>query len=81
MEVRLNDADGMRLFKAEGPLQVTGGAPGRPVRPHLIMGLAGITFTAPGDYSFEVIVDGRHLRSVPLHVVQGSPQGRGERMA
>ncbi len=81
MEVRLNDADGRRLFKAEGPLQVTGGAPGRPVRPHLIMGLSGITFTEPGDYSFEVIVDGRHLRSVPLHVVQAPPQGRGERLA
>ena len=81
MEVRLNDADGVRLFQAEGPLQVSGSVPGRPVRPHLIMGLSGITFTEPGDYSFEVIVDGRHLRSVPLHVVQGPPQGRGERLA
>lgn len=73
MEVRLNDADGVQLFKAEGPLQVSGGAPGRPVRPHLIMGLNGITFRAPGDYSFEVIVGGRHQRSVPLYVVQGLP--------
>lgn len=81
MEVRLNDADGVQLFKAEGPLQVTGGAPGRPVRPHLIMGLSGITFRAPGDYSFEVMVDGRHLRSVPLYLVQGVPQGHGGRLA
>lgn len=70
LEVRLMDADGGQLFKAEGPLNVSGGAPGRPIRPHVIMGLSGINFERPGDYSFEVMVDGQHLRSVPLYVVK-----------
>ena len=70
LEVRLMDADGEQLFKAEEPLQVMGGVPGRPIRPHVVMGLNGVTFQRPGDYSFEVMMAGRHMRSVPLHVVQ-----------
>ncbi len=77
--VRLMDADGGQLFKAEGPLKVPEGTPGRPVKPHVIMGLSGISFAKPGDFSFEVIVDERHLKSVPLYVLEagGSP-ARGE---
>lgn len=70
MQVRLMDADGGQLFKAEGALQVPAGQPGRAARPHIIMGLGGVTFERPGDYSFEVMVDDRHLKSVPLAVVQ-----------
>ncbi len=80
MEVRLMDADGAQLFKAEGPLKVTGGVPGRPIRPHIVMGLSGVTFEKPGDYSFEVMLEGRHLRSVPLYVVEApstEPPGPG----
>ncbi len=68
--MRLIDADGGRLFRAEGPLNVPQGTPGRPIKPHVIMGLSGISFPRPGDYSFEVIVDERHLRSVPLYVLE-----------
>ena len=82
MEVRLMDADGSQLFKAEGPLTVPGGAPGRPIKPHVIMGLAGITFQKPGDYSFEVIVNDQHMKSVPLYVMQAPAGGRpGGQMA
>jgi hypothetical protein len=73
LEVRLIDADGAQLFKAEGPLHVPHGIPGRPIRPHVILGLAGISFQKPGDFSFEVTVDNRHVRSVPLHVM-AAPQ-------
>ncbi len=74
LQVRLMDADGAQLFKAEGPLQVPAGVPGRAAKPHLIMGLSGISFPKPGDYSFEVIVDGHHMTSVPLYVME-APQG------
>ncbi len=70
LEVRLMDADGAQLFKAEGPLKVTGGSPGRPIRPHVIMALNGVTFDQPGDYSFEVMLSGKHVRSVPIYVVE-----------
>ena len=70
MQVRLIDADGGQVFKAEGPVKVPAGAPGRAARPHVILTLNAISFPAPGDYSFEVTLDGAHLRSVPLHVVK-----------
>lgn len=80
LELRLADADGAQIFKAEGPLHLAGGRPGRPVKPHIILGLSGVVFPAAGDYSFEILIDGEHKRSVPLYVVEaprppGPPPG------
>ncbi len=80
LEVRLLDADGEQLFRAEGPIQVPGSAPGRPVKPHVIMGLSGVSFRSPGDYSFEVMIDGHHLKSVPLYIME-APAAPEERLA
>lgn len=81
LEIRLMDADGKQLFKAEGPFQVPSGLPGRPIKPHVVMGLSGISFPQPGDYSFEVMVDDEPLRSVPLYVVEALPAPPGGKMA
>lgn len=70
LELRLIDADGAQIFKAEGPLRLAGATPGRPLKPHIILGLSGVVFPAAGDYSFEVLIDGVHKRSVPLYVAQ-----------
>ena len=70
LQVRLIDADGEQLFKAEGPLKVPAGGPGRPSKPHVIMGLGGVSFPKPGDFSFEVIVDEQHMRSVPIYIME-----------
>jgi hypothetical protein len=78
LEVRLVDADGEQLFKAEGPIQVPSSAPGRPVKPHVIMGLSGVSFNRAGDYSFELVIDGQHLKSVPLYIMQAPPHPQGE---
>ena len=79
MEVRLVDADGEQIFSAEGPLQVASGVPGRPVKPHIVMGLSGVAFPRAGDYAFDILIDGRHVRSVPLYIVEGPPHPqRGE---
>ncbi len=81
LQVRLIDADGGQLFKAGGPLTVPHGVPGRPVKPHVIMGLAGVTFHKPGDYSFEVVLADQHLKSVPLFVMEAPQPPRPEQMA
>lgn len=81
LQVRLMDADGNQLFKAEGPLQVPSAAPGRHTRPHIIMGLNGITFAKPGDYSFEVMVDDHHLKSIPLHLLRAPASPPGGKLA
>ncbi|MBI4512545.1 MAG: hypothetical protein HY702_00405 [Gemmatimonadetes bacterium] len=76
LELRLMDADGSQVFRAEGPLHVLGGKPGRPVKPHIILGLSGVVFAAAGDYSFEVLIDGQHKKSVPLYVVKAPESQR-----
>ncbi len=38
------------------------------------MGLSGVTFPRPGDYSFEVMLDARHMASVPLYVMEAAPR-------
>jgi hypothetical protein len=45
------------------------------------MGLAGVTFHKPGDYSFEVVLADQHLKSVPLFVMEAPQPPRPEQMA
>ena len=35
----------------------------------LILQMHGVRFDTPGHYSFELLVDNHHLRSLPLHVL------------
>ncbi len=41
------------------------------------MGLSGVSFPRPGDYSFEVMLDTRHVASVPLYVMEAAPRSEG----
>ena len=44
--------------------------PGVPIRTApLILQMHGVRFDTPGHYSFELLVDNHHLRSLPLHVL------------
>jgi hypothetical protein len=45
----------------------------------LILQMHGVRFDHPGHYSFELLVDNHHLRSLPLHIVAGaSSNGDGD---
>lgn len=46
---------------------------GRPMRSQLIMRLHGLTLPGPGDYEFQVIVDGQRRASAALYLVDGTP--------
>jgi hypothetical protein len=37
----------------------------------LILQMHGVRFDHPGHYSFELLVDNHHLRSLPLHILAG----------
>jgi hypothetical protein len=75
LRLHLNDEDGQDVVP---PLQgefPTGDPPflGVPIRTApLILQMHGVRFEHPGHYSFELLVDGHHLRSLALHVVAGS---------
>ena len=74
LKLQLLDADGRDVVP---PLEggfTTGLAPflGVPVRTApIILQMHGVRFDAPGHYAFELLVDGHHLRSIPLHIVAG----------
>jgi hypothetical protein len=74
LRLHLNDEDGQDVVP---PLQgefPTGDPPflGVPIRTApLILQMHGVRFEHPGHYSFELLVDGHHLRSLALHVVAG----------
>jgi hypothetical protein len=65
LKLHLVDEDGGDCVP---PLQ--GGFPGVPIRTApLILQMHGVRFDKPGHYSFELLVDNHHLRSLPLHVL------------
>jgi hypothetical protein len=82
LEVILQDEDGERVTKFDiqlagldpenvpagqhAPLAIAWDFPGRPDLPH------------PGRYSFELLIDGVHQRTVPLNAVLIEPEGGDE---
>jgi hypothetical protein len=46
--------------------------PGSMVYVQLVLNLVGLRFESPGDYSFEVMVDGSHKKSIPLTLIEQS---------
>jgi hypothetical protein len=74
VEISLRDPRGQRVVQLNGDMQLgptrEAAAEGMKV-PH-ILHLDGIVFPTPGRYSFDVVIDGQHHVSVPLHV-SGAP--------
>jgi hypothetical protein len=74
LKLQLLDADGADVVPPLEGEFATGRPPflGVPVRTApIILQMHGVRFEGPGHYSFELLVDGHHLRSLPLHVVAG----------
>jgi hypothetical protein len=69
-EVRFIDADGKEIIpKAALPLKFNPQGPGRPLRARLFVQVAGVQVPRLGDYSWNLLIDGRRLGGLPLHVV------------
>jgi hypothetical protein len=83
LEVHAVDADG-RPFQPPFTVEVT--PPRNPIDPGLPtpIGLVGtfqqLQFAKPGEYAFNVLVDGSEIVSLPLRVIQ-APPGMGLRPA
>jgi hypothetical protein len=43
---------------------------GRPAFAQLVLNMVQLQFETPGDYAFQVLVDGQHFRSIPLLLEQ-----------
>jgi hypothetical protein len=74
LEVEFWDPDGQPIgatveaqFSAERP------PAGRSAFAELVFNMLQLQFERPGDYAFQVLVDGQHYRSVPLYLEQQAP--------
>ena len=70
IEIRLNAPDGSEVMRIDGEMQLgvspSGVSAGLRV-PH-VLNVDGLIFPVPGQYSFDVRVDGVHHVSIPLAV-------------
>ena len=74
LKLQLIDADGGDVVPPLEGEFTTGSPPfpGVPVRTApIILQMHGVRFDRPGHYAFELLVDGHHLRSLPLHFLAG----------
>jgi len=70
LEIRLIDSDGGELARMEGNFQAAGGPPGRDLPMNISLALSNIRFERAGDYSIEMLLDGQHVKSLPLRLYQ-----------
>src|SRR5438046_3086152 len=69
VRVAMLDGEGREGLRIENVLAVPpSGRPGRRASFNAILALQGVTFQAPGDYQFSVLINGEEKRSVPLRV-------------
>lgn len=76
-EIRLLSPDGKELLRLNGEMQLDPGpaATGGMIRVPHVINLDGLVFPQPGQYSFEIRVDGEHHVSIPLTVSGSGASG------
>lgn len=75
LEIRLIDADGADVARANGTFSARGRTePGREMALPLVMNLVNTRFERAGDYSVEIAINGEHARSLPLRLQQVAAQ-------
>lgn len=69
LDIKMADEDGKELFKVSGQLSLQGAEPGRPMTAQTIMDFNNFQLPHAGTYSFEIFIDNKHSRSVPVHAL------------
>jgi hypothetical protein len=70
VEVRLIDDHGEELLRLGGHLSVPTVEPGEFIISNQVLVFQGITFPRPGDYQFDIYIEGIKTAGTPLKVVQ-----------
>ena len=74
LAIRFINEDGKELFKMEASITVPAGAdPARPARFTNQFQINGLRFDRPGDYAFDILLDGATAKRLPLRVDQLPP--------
>jgi hypothetical protein len=75
LELKLVDEDGHELFGIGGQVSLQGAEPGRPMTAQTIMDINNFQLPHQGTYAFEIFIDHKHMRSIPIHAFSN---GSGE---
>jgi hypothetical protein len=74
IEIVLRDPDGKQTFGIQGNLQLSKETPAlSPIIPFDI-NIHNVHFPAPGNYRFEILINGSHKGELPLELVQISAE-------
>jgi hypothetical protein len=76
LQIEFWDPDGQRLepsISGEFGAQRDTEHPTRPRYVQLVVNLVQMTLPSAGDYDFHIVVNGQHLKTVPLYVHQSAP--------
>lgn len=76
LDIQFWDADGNVLppqLSAEFNAPRHRQHPARDVFLQLVFNIVGLQLPQPGEYDFHVVVDGQHLKTLPLYAQQGQP--------
>jgi hypothetical protein len=74
--VHITTGDGRDLpvpVRVELPFKLSPRGPGRELQGNLIIALQGMPLPGNGSYEFSILMDGRHVGSVPLYVAEAPP--------
>jgi hypothetical protein len=79
VEIRLRGPEDQELIRLDGRMELGAGARQVPegIKVPQVLNLDGIAFPVPGLYSFEILVDGEQIHSVPLHLEKATGGGPG----
>ncbi len=72
VDLQLIDADGKRLFAVSGQMAVGAIRAGEQFHAHHILTINNLRFDRPGDYRFDIFIDGQSVKELPLRVVERS---------
>lgn len=74
IEIVLRDPDGKQIFGMQGNMQLSKDSPAlSPIIPFDI-NIHNVNFPTPGNYRFEILINGVHKGEVPLELVQVSAE-------
>lgn len=69
-ELRVANEDGQEIVRFQGQAEFFSYPTGATGSGQWIHRIAGASFNAPGDYSFELWIDGEYQRNIVLHIVE-----------
>ena len=70
VEIQLMDSDGRKPFVVNGQVVVGDVKPGTVFKTNSILNIRGVTFEKPGDFVFNILVNGEVKKQVPLKVME-----------